>query len=321
MIRVNKVFLGEGDANKMAKVADSINYPANELRITLERFVNGQRQPAGYNPNVDTVVFTESLVPASEGAFSTEQRVYVSLNALFSDGLYKLTVKNKRTGNVFTATATAIAPPSAMSKNLEPDPAPVYPFPANTSTLYYVDYSNPNTVYEERHTPPPNAMIYQLTIRMHYYDSVSYLVEPDRRHIDYVVGTRNNREIRTLSVYTYLAHTFTGAGIFATVANAMTKENHNIVGRKMYAAEYFVIASTREYLDYMEYVKPSLSIAQTKPLYSNFTDGKALGLFTFRSTYIVKKNLSNFYINAFADNSYTCNYKFFNARLEVPGCR
>ena len=36
MIRVNKDFLGEGDANAMAKVADSVNYKPGELTITLE---------------------------------------------------------------------------------------------------------------------------------------------------------------------------------------------------------------------------------------------------------------------------------------------
>ena len=38
IIRINKVFLGEGDANVMAKVADSVNYNAGDLLVTLERF-------------------------------------------------------------------------------------------------------------------------------------------------------------------------------------------------------------------------------------------------------------------------------------------
>ena len=35
VIRINKVFLGEGDANVMAKVADSVNYQPGELSVTL----------------------------------------------------------------------------------------------------------------------------------------------------------------------------------------------------------------------------------------------------------------------------------------------
>lgn len=34
-------FLGEGDANVMAKVADSINYNEGELLITLDRYEAG----------------------------------------------------------------------------------------------------------------------------------------------------------------------------------------------------------------------------------------------------------------------------------------
>jgi hypothetical protein len=36
-IRINKVFLGEGDANVMAKVHDSVNYKPGELTVTLEK--------------------------------------------------------------------------------------------------------------------------------------------------------------------------------------------------------------------------------------------------------------------------------------------
>src|SRR4051812_46051902 len=69
MIRVNKVFLGEGDANKMAQVADSINYPAGELTITLERFINGNKSPA--TPTGDGVIeFHDSIVQTLPGAFN-----------------------------------------------------------------------------------------------------------------------------------------------------------------------------------------------------------------------------------------------------------
>ena len=40
MIRINKIFLGEGDANLMAQVPDSINYKTGELTVMLDRFVN-----------------------------------------------------------------------------------------------------------------------------------------------------------------------------------------------------------------------------------------------------------------------------------------
>src|SRR5436190_4337103 len=74
VIRINKVFLGEGDANVMAKVADSINYPQGELEVSLSRFINDVQVNA--SPNKRIVYFTdENTVTAEEGAFNTSQRV------------------------------------------------------------------------------------------------------------------------------------------------------------------------------------------------------------------------------------------------------
>jgi hypothetical protein len=65
MIRINKVFLGEGDANKMAKVSDSVNYAENELEVKLERFLDGKKvQASAFRLNgADStdIIFTEPL--------------------------------------------------------------------------------------------------------------------------------------------------------------------------------------------------------------------------------------------------------------------
>src|SRR3954465_14792370 len=45
MLRINKSFLGESDANIMAKVADSINYDPGEIEVSLRRYVEGVRNP------------------------------------------------------------------------------------------------------------------------------------------------------------------------------------------------------------------------------------------------------------------------------------
>jgi len=86
----------------------------------------------------------------------------------------------------------------------------------------------------------------------------------------------------------------------------------------MYKIEYIINSSTQDYIDYLQYASPSLSINQNKPLYSNFKDNKALGIFTFRTTFTMSKSLNNVFITAFADNSSTC-YKFLKANGTV-GC-
>ncbi len=85
IIRVNKVFLGEGDANKMAQISDSINYPAGEITVTLNRFLNGVQVDANPILKKRTIVFRDSMILASEGAFNRNQRVYVAYDDLHVD--------------------------------------------------------------------------------------------------------------------------------------------------------------------------------------------------------------------------------------------
>ena len=89
MIRINKVFLGEGDANQMAKVADSLNYKADEITVSLI-----------HSSNPSPVVFTESVITTDAGTFNSTQRVYVSSAKLQTSGVYTLNVHNNHTGNV-----------------------------------------------------------------------------------------------------------------------------------------------------------------------------------------------------------------------------
>jgi hypothetical protein len=74
-------------------------------------------------------------------------------------------------------------------------------------------------------------------------------------------------------------------------------------------------------MDYLQFAGPSLSIAQEKPLYSNFTNSDALGIFTFRSRSSIMKEMDNSFITEFAHNPSTCSYKFFSASLGLPGCQ
>ena len=118
-----------------------------------------------------------------------------------------------------------------------------------------------------------------------------------------------------------MSHTFTGAGVFGAIANSVSKSKDPLLGRKLYRVDFYVYSASREYLDYMEYLKPSLSISQNKPLYSNFEKNAALGIFTFRNTKTVAKQPNNVYINSFSDNPATCSYKFYNVNNVVVGCK
>lgn len=323
IIRINKVFLGELDANQMAQIADSINYPENELVVTLTRKDEyGTVQPASKNNNI-TVVFRDSVIQAEAGAFNKTQRVYVSSEPLFVNGKYTLTVKNNKTGNVFTASATSLDSVAGQQPFL-PLQAPYYPYapigPPNDNSSQFINYKTGGSV---SYIPveAKNGKIYSLTIRMHFYDSL-FNGQKDFKYVDYQYNNRNIKDMEKIANISVMKNSFTAEAFFSALGVNLSKLglSDNIVGRKMYKIQYLIYSSSQEYIDYMQYVLPSLSISQSKPLYSNFDKQAALGLFTFRTRCSVSKQIANEFINEFAYNPYTCSYSFFTAGLLKPGC-
>ncbi len=314
VIRINKVFLGEGDANQMAQIADSVNYPDNELEVTLERTVSGAKAPASTD-NSYVITFAEKTITTDPGSFNRTQKVYYTNQRLFTNGIYELKVKNKRTGNVFTAKAAAL---DSIKSGIMPLNEPHYPYGLPIPPLSaYVDYVSFDGTVKFF---PNTAALYQLTIRLHFYDSVpgvNYY-----KYVDYTLGTKYAKDVQKFAGTDVINYTFKKADFFNAMGVGLGRMNlsDNVSGRRAYKIEYLVYATTQEYIDYMQYVTPSLSIAQTKPLYSNFDNQAALGLFTFRSKYSISKEMATVFVSEFAYNSNTCKYQFVTAQGAKPGC-
>ncbi|MBL7921245.1 MAG: hypothetical protein JNJ40_13085 [Bacteroidia bacterium] len=329
MIRVNKVFLGEGDANQMAQVADSINYPAGELSISLERFVNGvPAWSSPSNPN-HTITFRDSIIQAQPGAFNTTQRVYVTSDRLYTSGQYVLKIKNIKSGNEFVAKANAIDSIKTGVNGFAPFCPPYFPVtPGSVSPLdppafnaAYIDYSSQNQTYSPKFFPNEGA-IYTIKLRFFFYDYPSGVgIDSVSRYVDYNFGNQYIKDLRTIQNFKVFAFDFRGQDLFNAVGFNLSKMNLNTsVKRKMYKMQAFAYTSTQEYIDYLQFTSPSLSIAQDKPIYSNFENRAAMGIFTFRTRHSVYKELQSPFISQFSFNQYTCKYNFLTAAYFPQGC-
>jgi hypothetical protein len=325
LIRINKVFLGEGDANQMAQIADSINYQAGDLTVSVQR------------TNDAPIYFRDSLVQAKNGAFNSNQRVYVASNKIIPSGSYVLTVKNNKTGNVFTAKATAIDSVKgdqrlSLDQQTTPFSPPYYPYlptapPDPDNSIHFINYkegANPPIKYyadEGR-----SGKLYQLVIRMHFYDSL-FNNQKVYRYVDYTFGNQNIKDAQKLSItinLKSLTNDFKKDDFFYSIGLSLSKmglnDNLSLLGRKMYKIQYFIYSTTQDYIDYLQYNSPSLSISQNKPLYSNFDNQAALGIFTFRTRCSITKELARDFVSEFAFNKYTCGYRFYTSALNLPGC-
>ncbi|MBK6985680.1 MAG: hypothetical protein IPH32_13415 [Bacteroidetes bacterium] len=108
-IRINKVYLTDGDGLTAGQNGETINYGPGELRVSLQRFVNGSTTPTVTSVGTGTIaakkeiVLTETVVTTAGGNFSTQQRIWQTTDKLYNSGEYKLTIKNINTGKEFTA--------------------------------------------------------------------------------------------------------------------------------------------------------------------------------------------------------------------------
>ena len=324
IIRINKIFLGQGDANVMAKVADSINYQPGELLVTLERYLSGVKSLATPTGNKDIIIFRDSVIQASPGAFNTSQRVYCTYDKLFTNGDYVLTVTNTRTKNVFTSKTSSLdkVKPSGYSPLCPPYyPVPIDPINQHNPSVY-IDYSNPGKTYSMRYYSN-EAIIYQLTMRIHYYD-VLIAGTKIYTYVDYPFANQNKKDAAYIGNQgPYLINTFKAADIYAAVGNSLSKNSRSIseiLGRKVYKLQFIVYSSTQEYSDYLQFSAPSLSIAQEKPLYSNFEGRKALGIFAFRDSLSLEKEMDSEFISQFSQNRSTCAYRFYTYLDDFAPC-
>lgn len=320
MIRINKVFQGESDANALAQVADSINYPAGELTVTLEHSSYGVKDIATPTGNKYTINFRDSVVQAADGSFNKTQRVYVSSDKLFPSGEYHLSVKNIRTGNTFTAIATAHDSVRGRYAPMNPPYYPYLPNPSNKNE--FIDYGSSGYDGGSVAFGPNNDSIYQLIIRFHFYDSL-YDHSKNFNYVDYNFTSRNRKDAENLHNQGYLiSYSFKKADMFYAIGIGLSKMNlsTNIYGRKVYKIQYLLYTATQDYIDYLQYVTPSLSIITNKPLYSNFNDRSALGIFTFRTRCSVNKEIAAAFVDEFSRNSKTCSYKFYSSGLTLLGC-
>lgn len=319
MIRINRAFLGKGNAFDMAKVSDSSNYKSGELTVMLERFVNDVKVPASFSSNNSEIYFRDSVIQTIDGVFSTTQRVYVTNEKLYNLGVYKLSIKNNRTGKIYSAKANMIdSVPLAIYGAFAP---PFYPLPSGTSTptYYYMNYSDPTLDYLVKVVPVKGAALHDLTIRMHYYDS---LVggQINYQFIDFAFPSQDQTKVANDGRYDF---GFSGEEFYSSLGKILDSriKPQNLIGRRMYKVDYISYAGSPEFKDYMQATAPSLTFNQYKQIYSNFENRNALGIFTIRTKCHVSKDIAPKFKDQFAVNKYTCPHKFMRVNLSFGLCQ
>lgn len=259
-VRVQKAWLGEGNALVMGQQTDSIYYRQDDVKLTLEKLQTG----------TGNVLTTEQFLPTTdipkeEGLF-TEQGHYLfrlsNAAALNPDNLYRLRFENLKTGKVVTATTRIIFPIlfNAFNNSVKVNLANINP-------------------YQIRFGSPKWARVLGLIMRIKYSELDTISLNIRQRSVDYKI-----KNITTLSVNGGENMTFLlkGDEIFRYMGAAIGPRQGSYKRiLSSFRADYLFTCGTDDLYNYIQINSPA-NTANYVPAFTNLTDGR--GLFTCRYT-------------------------------------
>jgi hypothetical protein len=289
-IKINKAFLGEGSAFSYAQVKDSNQY-VNSLNVTLKRLSDG----------TEYILTPDNTIPKLPGTFygPDQSNVIYSFNstgaaALSTTSDYQLLIKNTETGTQVSAKTVLV---NDFGNLTSPN--------SNTPFFNCILSSNKNFQYSIRWQSGKNAKIYQVIIKFNYTDSTA--TGNVQKQLDWVfpeqttLGLGGNETMKG---------DFLGQGFLEYIGNQLN-DYAGLQARIPGNVDIITVAAGDELNTFIEVNKPSTSIVQEKPQFTNITNG--LGVFSSRySKTAFSKPMANITKDSLSCGQYTGDLKFLN---------
>jgi len=263
-IKINKAFLGEGNALYMAQVEDSSSYN-NKLDVKVEEWENNTMTNFWY-------LDTTTIYNKEPGIFYNPNQVLYKFNASLNENrTYKLIITNQITGKQVTSETElvhqfSIIKPSVTKVNF-----------TSSSAVDVLWYST------------ENGKRYQLNIRFNYKEvDPAFPTDTLTKYVDWLFApivtdnTISGKEIKSnyigQSFYSNLYYKITTDPNYNP--NAQRFPDNNAVSPRNYSIDFIVSVAADDFNTYMEVSEPSNGIVQEKPSYTNITGG--IGIFSSR---------------------------------------
>ncbi len=267
-LKINKAYLGEGNALIMAQVADSSTY-FNNLDVRIEEWKNGQYANK-------TIIFdTTTIYDKESGTFYyPKQLLYKSNTKLDSSKEYRLKITNKITGKVITAHTELLKNIYIIKPYRNPqNPLVNFTSKESISVQFKIDENG-------------NSRYFQVYFRFHYTEQDKNTLITTKKFLDYYVGESVFDNVNSEISISFLGESF------YSMLNSKISNNPNVI-RKILPGEeidLLIYAANDEFYTYMQAVKPSTGIVQEKPEFTNIENG--IGIFASRYYIKAGYNLS-----------------------------
>jgi hypothetical protein len=254
-IKINKAFLGPGNALEIAQIFDSISY-ANQLTVQLEQIKNGTK--------VSTITLTkDSSIAKPSGIFSAPKQIlYKTKTPLDQLSDYNLVITNNSTHNVVTGTTKLVDNVSVTQ-----------PYSGS------VNFTSTVKPFRIEWTTSSNGKIYGVTLRFYYLekDKSTSVITP--KYVDWVFG---NQISKTTQGGEVMYVEFMGEAIYQYLQYKLPIDNNVIryLPTSGPDVDFIFTIGAEDLNTFIEVSRPSTGIIQERPQYTNLKNG--FGLFSAR---------------------------------------
>ena len=258
LVKINKAYLGEGDAIEMASISDSTNYNPSDIRVTLYRI-----KEISFNQydTLSSVILNDTILEKDDGLFSIDNNIIYTFSKPESfyntNSIYSLEIINLSSGHMVTSKTEIINNFSFESLN------------SSFQWGLYNDQLVDSLMFRTKTiewTKSNNGEIYQLDVLINYIennDTISLIWSQPL--IEYSSGNMTTK-IKGNLFFDFLS---------SNLSNNTTKQFLNL--------DLVMTVGTDDLKTYINVNKPFSGIVQERPAFSNISNG--IGLFSSRYTY------------------------------------
>jgi hypothetical protein len=287
-IKINKAFLGEGNALQYASVKDSTQF-VNSLTVQVKKIVGSTNTVYNLlpiNKPKDPGLFYSADQANAIYYFVTPPGTLTTANSR-----YELSITNEQSGNNASGSAVLVEDFSLTK------PAPTSP------NFYFVNPANDNWNFVVEWESSKNGRLYELVIRFNYTETtasgtVSKFV--DWKFNPLTTTGINGGQAMTVS--------FRGQELLAYLATRIP-DDANVLERNAGLVELRVTGGSDDLNTFIEVNEPSTGIIQERPEFTNIVNG--LGIFASRyNKPPFSRAMAPPTIDSLAGGRYTCHLKF-----------
>jgi len=272
-IKVNKAFLGEGNALAMAANPDSSYYNFDEIVVTMEEYLNGNF--TGKTFTFDTVMVHNKDL----GDFYAPDQVLYrcqTLKQLNPDRTYRLYVRNTRTGKEVSA-ETPLVSGFSIEKPLYNPNNPVTGF-------------NGSVPYTAQWYSAANGKRYEVTIRFNYYETVPGSGDTTHKTVNWQFSPRKSDGLDGGEL---MEVQYEGSGFLNYIKSNIPVDA--TVKRSIGKVDFIFSVGADDLNTYIDVNEPGNSLVQEKPEYTNLVstdENGAIGIFSSRTMKVQSYNLN-----------------------------